>query len=69
MKHPAEIARIREDDWLSLADLRALCEGRATLDELATAVEREQGWRPSRGQIRAELDRLGLSRLAESVSH
>ena len=65
MKLSTEIAGMREEDWLSLADLRALCDGRATLDELATAIEQEQGWRPSRAQIRAELDRLGLSGLGE----
>jgi hypothetical protein len=69
MKHSAEIAGMREDDWLSLADLRALCDGHTTLDELATAIEQERGWRPSRAQMRAELDRLGLSGLGEKVSH
>ena len=68
MKHSAEVTGMREDDWLSLADLRALCDGRATLDDIATAIEQEHGWRPSRGQIRAELDRLGLSRIGDRAS-
>jgi hypothetical protein len=67
MKHYAEVTR-REDDWLSLADLRALCDGRATLDDIATGIEQEHGWRPSRGQIRAELDGLGLSHMGERAS-
>jgi hypothetical protein len=68
MKYSAEVTGMREDDWLSLADLRALCGGRAALDEIATGIEQEHGWRPSRSQIRAELDRLGLSRIGERLS-
>lgn len=46
--------------WISTAKLRALYSAGLTLDEIASANERAEGWRPTRSTVSKKLLRMNL---------